>query len=158
MKTVGTKLTLLALLAAAFLIPAMAWAGSNETAGAPQWNGKNMEAKINAQADDVTQKLGLTPAQRTLFVDMRTAEFNLHKLVHAARKASGQTDAATAAPSADLAAARTAVKSAKEAFLASLNAAQKAQWKELRRQFREKMGQPGEHPQNMTEPPAAQPE
>jgi acyl transferase domain-containing protein len=162
MKISWAKLALAALFAAAFLVPVAVWAGSGD--GTCPAHGKNMDQRIAAEADRIAEKLSLTPDQRTLFVDMRTAQFGLRKMMHAARKvatdpatANAKTDAATTAQP-DIAAARTAVMKAKEAFVASLNATQKQQWEAMRAKFQEKMKDHFDRQQTDPEPSAQQPE
>jgi hypothetical protein len=134
MKMNWAKTALLLLIAAAIVVPFAAWAGSdNPASGSCPGHGKNMEQKINAEADHVTEKLGLTPAQRTLFVDMRTAEFKFHQL-----KRQSHNGAATVTE-ADLSAAHATAEKAKDAFVTSLNATQKQQWETLRAEFKGKM-------------------
>jgi hypothetical protein len=133
MRILSKKVVLMALFAAAYCVPVAVWAAPADTAtAAPQWNGQNMAERVNAIADRVTEKLGLSAEQRSLFVAMKTAQFQFLALKRQARQ-----DAAAKIQPADLSAARTAMREAIKAFRASLSDTQKTEWKAMRAQFRE---------------------
>ncbi len=160
MKTFSTKRIFLLTLATVLLASTAVWAATNEPTTAPsqknQWKGSYYETDLNALADRVTAKLGLTPDQRSLFVAMHTAEFTLHHLLRDAAKANAATAAAGNAPaeSPEIAAARAAASDAKEAFVKSLNATQLPKWREMRDEMLERMKQRTGNSQEQSAPPS----